>query len=270
MGKLFGKVAIITGSSRGIGKGIALALAKEGVAIVLNGRNQDRLDETQKLLFEETANVVSFCGDVSDEKAAKEMIEFAISSFGRIDILVNNVGVSNRGTIEESAPSVFRRVFESNVYGSVFPTIYALPQIKQNKGSIVFISSVAGIRGLPGLGAYSSSKMALKSIAETLRIEEHVSGIHIGLIYVGITDIEHNKESIGPDGKPVVLENRTNKKTQSIEFVANKVLQNIKSRKFITTLSRVGKLNQILQPIVPNLVEKIIIKASKKFDEGRK
>ena len=100
MGKLFGKVAIITGSSRGIGKGIALALAKEGVAIVLNGRNQDRLDETQKLLFEETANVVSFCGDVSDEKAAKEMIEFAISSFGRIDILVNNVGVSNRGTIE--------------------------------------------------------------------------------------------------------------------------------------------------------------------------
>ena len=269
MGKLFGKVAIITGSSRGIGKGIALALAKEGVAIVLNGRNQDRLDETQKLLFEETANVVSFCGDVSDEKAAKEMIEFAISSFGRIDILVNNVGVSNRGT-KESAPSVFRRVFESNVYGSVFPTIYALPQIKQNKGSIVFISSVAGIRGLPGLGAYSSSKMALKSIAETLRIEEHVSGIHIGLIYVGITDIEHNKESIGPDGKPVVLENRTNKKTQSIEFVANKVLQNIKSRKFITTLSSVGKLNQILQPIVPNLVEKIIIKASKKFDEGRK
>lgn len=270
MGKLSGKVAIITGSSRGIGKGIALALAKDGVAIVLNGRSQERLDDAQKLLFEETAKVVTFCCDISEENQAKKLIDFAITSFGRLDILVNNVGVSNRGTVAESDPSVFRRVFESNVFGSVFPTIYALPQIKENKGSIVFISSVAGIRGLPGLGAYSSSKMALKSIAETLKIEEHEAGIHIGLIYVGITDIEHNKESIGADGKAVVLENRSNKKTQSIEYVANKVLQNIKGRKFITTLSNIGKLNQFLQPLLPGLVEKIIIRASKKFEERRK
>lgn len=270
MGKLFGKVAVITGSSRGIGKGIALALAKEGVSIVLNGRNKERLDNAQKLLLEETANVVVFCGDVSNENIAKAMIEFAIATFGKLDILVNNVGISNRGTIEESDPSVFKKVFESNVFGSVFPTIYALPQIKVNKGSVVFISSVAGLRGLPGMGAYCSSKMALRSIAETLRIEEHKAGIHIGLIYVGITAIEHNKESVGPDGKAVVLENRSNKKTQSIEFVSHKVLQNIKKRKFITTLSNVGKLNKILQPILPGLVEKIIIKASNKFDDGRK
>ena len=267
MGKFSGKVVLITGSSRGIGKGIAMALAKEGATIVLNGRNQKRLDDTLLLLLKINANAVSFCGDVSDEVQSKAMIDFAIASFGRLDILINNVGVSNRGKIEESHPSVFKRVFESNVYGSVFPTIYALPYVKMNKGSVVFISSVAGLRGLPGLGAYCSSKMALRSIAETLRIEEYESGIHVGLIYVGITDIEHNKESIGPDGRPVVLETRSNKKTQTIDFVADKVVQNITKRKFITTLSNVGKLNKLLQPLFPGLVEKIIIKANKKFDE---
>ncbi len=270
MGHFTGKVAIITGSSRGIGKAVAIALAKEGASIVLNGRNLERLETTQKLILNITSNTTFFCGDVSDENQSKNLIAFALKTFGRLDILINNVGISNRGTIEESLPAVFKRVFESNVYGSIFPTIEALPAIKKNKGSIVFISSVAGIRGLPGLGAYCSSKMALRAIAETLRIEEHDSGIHIGLIYVGITDIEHNKESIGADGKAIILENRTNKKTQSIDFVAKSILGNIKKRKFITTLTNVGKINMFLQPRFPWLVEKIIIRASKKFEERRK
>ncbi len=265
-----GKVAIITGSSRGIGKSIALKLAKEGFHIILNGRNQDRLDKAKLEIEKVNLNVCCFCCDVSDEEESKKLIDFAITQYGRLDILINNVGVSNRGTILESKPEVYKRVFESNFFGSVYPTIFALPDIKKQKGSIVFISSVAGIRGLPSLGAYCSSKMAIRAIAESIRIEEHDSGIHVGLIYVGRTEIEHNKESIASDGATVVLEDRSSKFIQSTAYVANKVFLNIKRRKFVSTLSNIGKINLILQSRFPMLVEKIIIRSSKKFKNGLK
>ena len=265
-----GKVAIITGSSRGIGKSIALKLAEEGVYIILNGRNKDRLDIARLEIEKVNLNVRSFCCDVSDEKESEKLIEYAITQFGRLDILINNVGVSNRGTVAESKPEVFKRVFQSNVFGSVYPTIAALQHIKKDKGSIIFISSIAGIRGLPSLGAYCSSKMALRAIAESIRIEEHASGIHVGLVYVVRTEIEHNKESIASDGTAVILEDRSNIKIQSTAYVANKVFLNIKRRKFITTLSNIGKINAIMQSRFPMLVEKIIIRASKKFNEGLK
>jgi NAD(P)-dependent dehydrogenase (short-subunit alcohol dehydrogenase family) len=270
MSQYQGKVAVITGSSRGIGKAIAIKLAQEGMSIVLNGRNQERLDETKAIIEKITPNVITYRCDVSDAKESENLINAAVEKFGKLDVLVNNVGVSNRGTVEESSPDVFKRVFESNVLGSVNPTIPALPHIKKNKGSLVFISSLAGIRGLPNLGAYCSSKMALRAIAESIRIEEYESKIHVGLIYVGITEIVHKKESISADGTPIILEDRTDKKVQSVEYVAKKVFQNIRKRKFITTLSAVGKLNAFLQPRLPGLVEKIIIKASKKFEERSK
>lgn len=270
MKKFENKVAIITGSSRGIGKAIAVRLAKEGISIVLNGRNNQRLAETKSEIEKINSRVVTCCCDVSDVAQSKMLIDFAIESFGRLDILINNVGISNRGTIAESKPEVFQKVFESNVFGSLYTTIEALPHIRSTNGSVVFISSVAGIRGLPSLGAYCASKMALRSFAETLRIEEHASRIHIGLIQVGITEIEQQKEAIGADGNAVVLSDRSAKKVQSMTYVAEQVFKNIRRRKFITTLSRIGKLNAFLQPRMPLLVEKIIICASKKFEAGAK
>lgn len=267
---MIGKVAIVTGSSRGIGKGIAQDLLKAGAKVILNGRNEERLQTTQALLKNTSDDVQYFCCDVTSPKGAKQLIDFAIQSHGRLDILINNVGVSSRGNVVDSDPEVFERVMNSNFMGSVKPTIYALEYLKKTRGSLVFISSVAGIRGLPGLAPYCASKMALRSFAESIRIEESKSGIHVGLIYVGITEIEHNKESISADGSPVVLDDRSGKKAQSISYVSKKVLKNIKRRKFITTLSFVGVLNAYLQPRFPMLVERLIIRSSKKFKEKSK
>ena len=169
-----GKVAIITGSSRGIGKAIALELAKRGAFIVLNGRNSSRLQSALEEVSKIQSKVVSYRCDVSNADQSVELIKTAISNFGKLDILINNVGVSMRGEVADLNPSVFQKVFESNVYGSVNPTIPALKEIRKTQGSIVFISSLAGIRGLPYLSAYSSSKMALRAIAESIRIEEKV------------------------------------------------------------------------------------------------
>jgi NAD(P)-dependent dehydrogenase (short-subunit alcohol dehydrogenase family) len=267
---MIGKVAVITGSSRGIGKGIAQELLVAGAKVILNGRSEERLQATQDELKKISNDVHYFCCDVTNTASAKQLIEFTIKTYGVLDILVNNVGVSSRGDVVDSEPEVFERVMSSNFMGSVNPTIYALEHLKKTAGSLVFISSVAGIRGLPGLAPYCASKMALRSFAESIRIEESKSGIHVGLIYVGITEIEHNKESISADGSPVVLDDRSGKKAQSISYVSKKVLKNIKRRKFITTLSFVGVLNAFLQPRVPMLVERLIIRSSEKFKEKSK
>lgn len=268
--KYAGKVAIITGSSRGIGKAIALELAQQGALIVLNGRNKERLEETEKEIQQIHSKVISVCSDVSTKEGGQQLIDAAIQTFSRIDILINNVGVSMRGYVADLNPDVFKTVFDSNVLGTINPTIPAMKYLRETKGSLLFISSLAGIRGLPSLSAYCSSKMALRAIAESIRIEEAQHKIHVGLIYVGITDIEHNKETIAADGSKMILESRKNKKVQSTASVAKAVVKNINSRRFITVLTSIGKLNSFLQPRYPMLVEKIILKNLKKFEENSK
>lgn len=270
MSKLKGKVAVITGSSRGIGKAIAIDLANQGVSIVLNGRNESRLAETESEIKKIHDNVVSFCCDVSDVDASKNLIETAVKKFGKLDILINNVGVSMRGDVAELNPEVFKTVFESNVLGTVNPTIPAIPELRKTKGSVIFISSLAGIRGLPYLSAYCSSKMALRAIAESIRIEEKQHSIHAGLIFVGITQIEHNKETIAADGSKITLQDRKGKSVQTTEYVASMVRKNIEKRKFATTLTGIGKLNKFMQARFPLLVEKLILKNLHKFQEKSK
>ena len=250
------KVAIITGSSRGIGKAIALELAAEGYTIVLNGRSEERLADTLEMIQKTQPNSISICCDVSILEGANLLISKTIETFGRLDILVNNVGISMRGHVADLNPEVFKTVFESNVLGTVYPTIPAIDHLRKTQGSIVFISSLAGIRGLPGLSAYCSSKMALRAIAESIRIEEKKNNIHVGLIFVGITDIEHNKETIAADGSKRVLASRKDKKVQSTESVAKAVYKNIRRRKFITVLTGIGRLNAFMQPRMPLIVER--------------
>ena len=108
------KVAIVTGSSQGIGKAIAIALAKEGAYIVLNGRNQERLSEAETELKVYTSNVISICADVSSIPGSQELIDNTIKRFNKIDILINNVGVSMRGSISEINPEVFKERAEQS------------------------------------------------------------------------------------------------------------------------------------------------------------
>lgn len=253
------KVAIITGSSTGIGKATAIELVKNGASVVLNGRNQERLTKAENEIKALGGKVLAVCCDVSDPKQAKELVDKTIETFGKLDILINNAGVSMRGDFADLDPDVYKTVFDINVLGSVNPTIPAMPHIKKSKGSIVFVSSLAGIRGLPGNSAYCSSKMALRAIAESIRIEEAESKIHVGLILVGITEIEKGKTTIGADGSLITLKDRSNLNVQSTTQVANAILRNIRKRKFRTTLTGIGKLNALMQSILPDLVEKVLI-----------
>jgi len=259
------KVVLITGSSCGIGKATAIKLSELGACIMLNGRNEQKLIKVEKQIRDSGGKVKYFCCDISTPSCAKALLDFTIKTFGRLDILINNAGVSMRGQFADLNPKVFKSVFDINVLGTVNISIPALPYLKKSSGSIVFVSSVAGIRGLPNNSAYCSSKMALKAIAESIRIEEANSDIHVGLVYVGITEIEKGKKTIGADGSLVELQDRSKRKVQSMTQVANSIIQNIRKRRFITTLSLMGILNALLQPILPGLVEHILIRSTNKI-----
>ena len=165
------KVIIITGSSMGIGKTMARMMAEAGAQIVLNGRNKQRLNDTQQSFREQGFEMLAVSGDVSKVEDCQQLIEATLKAHGRIDALINNAGISTEGTVMELDPEVFRKVMEVNVLGSVYPTQAALSHLRQSKGSVIFIGSVAGIRGLPRYAPYSASKMALTALAESLKLK---------------------------------------------------------------------------------------------------
>ena len=187
------KVAIITGSSRGIGRAVAEALASEGASVVLNGRNSAQLNDTLSEFREAGYTCQAIAGDISDYDFCESLVRKTIEQYGKLDILINNAGISTEGSIEESHPATFRRSFEVNVLGVIYPAKAAIPHLKKTKGSIVFTGSVAGFIGLPGFAAYSGSKMALTAITKSLRIELAASDIHVGLNYVGFAENDVDK-----------------------------------------------------------------------------
>jgi short-subunit dehydrogenase len=268
--RFLNKVAVITGSSRGIGSAIANALAQEGARIVLNGRDEERLIQLQVELQNQGVQTVYFKGDVSDANQAQALIDFALQSYGQIDILINNVGISSRGYLAELHPSVVEQVFRSNVFGTIFPTQMALKALRQTQGSVVFISSLAAIHGLPGLSPYSASKMALTSFVESLRIEEYAYNVHIGHLQVAMTEIVHNKEVVAADGSKQILAARQKGKVLTMQEVAADCLNLLAQRKYRNTQTLLGKMNRILNSISPLIVEFILRKNIHKFEANSK
>ncbi len=262
-----GKVVVITGSSRGIGKSLAIEFARSGASIVLNGRNSERLKKTESEVRCFDDQVVSVCCDVSTPEGGRLLIDQAIASFGKIDILINNAGISMRGHFADLDPTVARQVYETNVLGAVYPSLGAIKYLRSTHGSLVFISSIAGIRGLPGTSVYCSSKMALRALAESIRLEECRNHIHVGLVMVAFTENDDEKTVLNADGSIKTLRPRTGTGVQTFGSVVKAVIQNIEKRRFISVLTLLGKLNYYMQARYPLFVEFLIKRNIQKFEQ---
>lgn len=252
------KVVIITGSSMGIGKSLANLLGRNHAKLVVNSRDKERLSATERELKAQGYDVISIAGDITSETECRNLIDTTIRHFGRIDVLVNNAGVSMRGTIEQLSPEVITTVFKVNSIAPVMLTQMALPHIRKAKGSIVFISSLSGLRGLPFVSVYSAAKMALTAIVEALQTEMHSSEIHIGLVYVGYTEIEQGKTAIGANGKPISLQERKGFFTETTDEVAKKIVSNISMRRKKTVIGIPGNLYAFLVRYFPGIVSLMI------------
>jgi len=173
------KVVVITGGSSGIGKALAKVFGKNGSKILITGRNKTDLDQTVSDLKQMGIQINGFVADASIEDDNKKVAAEAIRLFGRIDIVINNAGITMRALFEEVDLSVVKKVMDINFYGALYATQACLPEIIKNKGSVVGISSIAGFRGLPGRIGYSASKFALNGFLEVLRTEMLYRGVHV-------------------------------------------------------------------------------------------
>ncbi|MBL7834381.1 MAG: SDR family oxidoreductase [Cyclobacteriaceae bacterium] len=261
------KVAIITGSGMGIGKATALELAAQGAKVVLNGRNAERLQKAFEELKAKGHDVIAIPCDITSAADCENLIRQTIETYGKLDILITNASISMREKFENLQPEVFSQIIHSNINGSAFPAWYALPHLKKTKGSITFISSAAGMIGMPTGSAYSAGKMALTALAQSMKIELDGSGVHVGIVHVGFTQNEDAKRVLNAKGELVPVAPRPPYLQQTREQVAKAILRSIKSRQFKTVLTIVGKLNAFMVRFFPGLVIRIIMYSQKRMKD---
>ena len=252
------KVVIITGGSSGIGRALAEVFGTNGSRIMITGRNKEELDATVVQLRQKAIEIHGFRADVSIEGDNKAMADEAIRIYGKIDVLINNAGISMRSLFENVELDVIKKVMDINFYGVVYATKYCLPEIKKNQGSIVGISSIAGFRGLPGRTGYSASKFALNGFLEALRTEHLKTGVHILTACPGFTTSNIRKRSLKSDGSTQGESPRNEDKMMTAEECARHIYRATVQRKRTLVLTSQGKLTVFLNKWLPGFTDKMV------------
>jgi short-subunit dehydrogenase len=195
--------AIVTGASSGIGRAVALELARQGASLVIVARREDRLRELADQIIALKRPVEIVAGDITDPAVRQRAIDAAQSKLGGLDVLVNNAGVGAMGLFEDASPDRVRKIMETNFFSLVEMTRLALPLLKQGTTPIfVNISSILGRRGVPYNCEYAASKFAVSGFSESLRTELIRHGIDVLVVCPGTTETEFFDRVIDSTGKP--------------------------------------------------------------------
>jgi NAD(P)-dependent dehydrogenase (short-subunit alcohol dehydrogenase family) len=193
------RVAVVTGAARGIGRRVALVLAEHRYAVAANDLSppEETLDELGRM----GAEAVATPGDVSDEEAVREIVRSTIDSFGRVDVLVNNAGVSLISPAENTALSDWQRLLQINLTGPfLMCREFGKEMLRQGSGSIVNVSSVAGLLGVADRAAYNASKHALIGLTRTLAAEWGGRGVRVNAVCPGWVKTEMDQEDRASGG----------------------------------------------------------------------
>ncbi len=250
-------VIIITGATSGIGRALAFEFGKQGAHVVINGRRQIELKTVEDLLVKNGVQALAIVGDVSTEADCKRIIDKAIERFGKIDVLINNAGISMRSLFEDLQIDVFKKVMEVNFFGTVYCTKYAIPHILKSGGSIVGISSINGKRATPARTAYSASKYAMEGFLEALRLEVMKRGVHVLSVCPGFTSSNIRNAALTADGHPQGESPRDENKMMSAEETAIHIYYAVVKRRRDLVLTTQGKLAVWLTKLFPVLMDKI-------------
>ena len=262
-----GKVVVITGASSGIGKAVAVKYAMEGWNVVIAARRIELLQELEQRLQKQ--NILSVKTDVSVESDCKNLIDQAVAKFGKIDVLINNAGISMRALFNDTDLQVMQKVMSVNYWGTVFCTKYALPYLLDSRGSLIGVISVGGFIGLPGRSGYSASKFAIRGFLETVRVENLKKGVHVLIAAPGFTSSEIRKSALNGNGSQQGETPRDEGKMMSAEECAMHIYNAVEKRKrqiILTFLE--GKLTVFLSKFFPEFVEKMSYKIFAKEPES--
>jgi short-subunit dehydrogenase len=252
------KIVIITGASSGIGKSLAYKFAACGSKVIMAARNTAELKKIKNDIYEKGGEAIYIATDVSKESDCKQLIDFTISKFGRIDILINNAGISMRALFAELELNVIRKIMDINFWGTVYCSKYALPYLLISKGSLVGVSSIAGYKGLPGRTGYSASKFAMQGLLEVIRSENLRTGLHVLIACPGFTSSNIRNTALSKDGNMQGESPRDENKMMSSEEVANRIYKAVLKRKRSIILTFQGKMTVLMSRLLPVFVDKTI------------
>jgi short-subunit dehydrogenase len=250
------KVVIVTGASSGIGEACAKEFASRGANVVISARNTEKLEKVAEEIKKFGVDVLAIRCDVSVKADCENLIAKTISKFNRIDVLVNNAGISMRAIFNDMDLSVLEKVMNINFYGTVYCTKFALPHILKNKGSVVGVSSIAGYLGLPARTGYSASKYAMQGFLDALRTENLRTGLHVMVACPGFTASNIRNTALSADGSSQGETPRDESKMMTSEEVAKHIVDGVNKRKRTLVLTSEGKMAVFLGKLFPKFVEK--------------
>ena len=250
------KIVVITGGSDGIGKALVAQFLALGAKVATCGRNENKLS----LLATEfpSSNLFTAQVDVSKQDESEAFIKQVVDNWGRIDVLINNAGISMRALVSEVSVQTLQNVMDINFWGTVYCTKAALPSIKQNKGVIVGVSSIAGYRGLPGRSGYSASKFALNGWLEALKTELYASGTHVMWVCPGFTNSNIRNAALDKNAKAQGESPMDEGSMMSSEDCATHIIHAIEKRKRSLVLTFTGKRTVFMNKYFPAWADKLV------------
>ena len=260
-------VVLITGGTSGIGRACALEFGRAGARIVITGRDADKLASTAIELT--AANIVhrTVQGDVGILADASRAVADTVATFGRLDVLINNAGLSMRAKFADVDVKVLEQLMQTNFFGTVYTTKAALPYLLVSKGTIVGVSSIAGYRGLPGRTGYSASKFAMNGFLEALRTELLPQGVNVLTAAPGFTASNIRHTALLANGQEQNETPRDEHKMMTSEEVAQHLHRAVEKRRRGFVLTGEGKLVVFLNKWLPGLMDKMVLNNFRK-EEG--
>ena len=250
------KIVVITGGSDGIGKALVAQFLALGAKVATCGRNENKLS----LLVAEfpSSNLYTAQVDVSKQDQSEAFIKQVVDNWGRIDVLINNAGISMRALVSEVSVQTLQNVMDINFWGTVYCTKAALASIQQNKGVIVGVSSIAGYRGLPGRSGYSASKFALNGWLEALKTELYASGTHVMWVCPGFTTSNIRNAALDKNAKAQGESPMDEGAMMSSEDCATHIIHAIEKRSRSLVLTFTGKRTVFMNKYFPAWADKLV------------
>lgn len=261
------RVVVITGGSDGIGAEIARQLAStegDGVALVLAARNAGQLETVAGECAAHGARVLTVSTDVSVQAQCQRLVAAAVDKFGTIDVLINNAGRSAHALFEDVADlGWYEELMRVNLWGSIWCTQAALPYLKASRGSIVAVSSLAGLVGVPGRTAYSASKFAMSGFFEALRAELKAAGVSVTIAYPGVVATRIRHRGFNAAGQPLGDSLLKEEGAMSAAQCARLIIDGMNRRRREVVMTAMGKLGRFIKLVAPGLVERMALAALK-------
>jgi short-subunit dehydrogenase len=253
------KIVVITGASSGIGKALALEFAARGANLVLGARQYVTLCEiSQNIEKIYSIKCIAVQCDVTREEDCAFLIKQAIVTFGKVDVLINNAGISMRALFKDAEVNVLRSLMDVNFWGTVYCTKYAMPALLASKGTVVGVSSIAGYKGLPGRTGYSASKFAMNGFLDALRVENLKTGIHVMTACPGFTASNIRNTALNKSGVSQGESSLDEQKMMSSEEVAKRIADGVAKQSRSLIMTGQGKLTVFLSKFFPALLDKLV------------